>query len=100
MLEASFGKSRHFDTGDGFDTATNDFTLERVKTVDVIIGEFDKRDPFGDFNDARAREWAESFEPEMPRRCISARIRPAETATVGKGMLNSPDAPPFLVEHL
>src|SRR4051812_25233298 len=100
MLEAPFGEDWHFHAGDCFNAATDHFTFECVKAIDVVIGKRNERNAFGDFNHARAREGTESLESEMPRGRISAGVRSAQASAVGERMLYSPDAPAFLVEHL
>ena len=54
VLETALGEDRHFKAGEGFDTAADDFALEAVELLDVIIRERDERDALGLLDDARA----------------------------------------------
>src|SRR5688572_12343816 len=99
VLEAAFLENGHVHPGQGADAARDNFAFQRVKAADVVIGEFDKGNSFGDFDNSRAGEWAEAFETKLARRGIGAGIGTAEAAAVGERMLDASDAPPFLVKH-
>ena len=44
VLETALGEDGHFKAGEGLDTEADDFALEAVELLDVIIRERDERD--------------------------------------------------------
>src|SRR6266404_5419965 len=99
VLETALGKDRHVETGDRLDTTRNDFAFERVEFLNRHSAERSERNRFGYRDDVGPREWAETFEVELFRRRVGARVAPAQPAAVGQRMLDPPDAPALLVEH-
>src|SRR5947207_2677325 len=99
MLETTFGKDGHIETGDGLDTTRDDLAFESIKLLHGHVSERRKRDAFGYFNHVWARVGAETFEAVGPRRRIGAGVTATQATAVGKRVFDAAHTPTFLVEH-
>src|SRR6185503_2776348 len=70
VLKPSFAEHGHFHSGDLLYALAHDFTFQLIEPFDVVVGQFNERNSFGHFNDARARKWTKTFESKMASRCI------------------------------
>src|SRR4051812_41582176 len=100
MLESTLRKNRHLQASDLFYSAAHDFSFQLVKPLHVVIRERDKRNALRNFDDIWPCEGAETFEPKMATGRVGAGIGSAQAAAISERVLDSSDAPAFLVKHL
>src|SRR4029453_8193847 len=99
VLETPLGEDRHVDAGDGFHSPGDNFTFERVETVDRRFRECVERDRFRDGDNIRPGKGAEALKAKVPGGSVRAGVAAAESAAIGERMFDAADAPALLVEH-
>src|ERR1051326_1244238 len=99
VLESALGEYRHIYTNDRFDPACDDFALQAVKPVDVVFGQRQIRDAFGNLDHVRASEWTKTVETKGFRRGVGSGVGTAQSTGIGQRVFDFPNTPSFLVKH-